>query len=141
MGITCLRASALAGHPGRTKLAIGGISDRNAAGERLWFRSQREADKVMQATLSRCLDSKKTKAGITVKLAPDQVFNLVHTIALSLGITPIPDDRVATTFDSIVVRVETAIAQTGRIGTMKRLRSAVAQLDSGELHSLGRRTF
>jgi hypothetical protein len=122
LGITCLRVSSLAGHAGRSKLVIGGISDRKSAGKRLWFPSRREADKVMQATLSRCMDSKKTAAGLTVNLPPDDVVNLVNTIALSLGIRPFHDADVATTFNSINGRVEIAIKALGREGTLKRLR-------------------
>jgi hypothetical protein len=135
LGIACLRASPLAGHPGFSKLAIGGIADRNTTGELVWFKSQRDAEKVLQATLSRCLDSKKTKAGITVKLSPDQVVDLVTTIAFSLGITRIKGGDVATTFDSISRRVETAIASMGRTATLKRMRAVVATADAFELRS------
>jgi hypothetical protein len=121
-GLRCLRVSVLAGgHPGFSKLTIGGIADRDTAGERVWFKSQRDAEKVLQATLSRCFEAKKTKSGITVKLPPDQVVDLVGTIAFSLGITRIKDCDVATTFDSIASRIETQIKALGREGTMKRL--------------------
>jgi hypothetical protein len=132
-GIVCLRVSGLAGHPGYSRLAIGG--DCNAAGARLWFRSQREADKVMQAALARCFDSKKTNRGLTVKLPPDHVVDLVYTVTHSLGITAIRDEDVATALDSISRRVETAIARTGRIGTLKNLRTAVALVEPAELLS------
>ena len=127
-GICCLRVSVLAGHPGHSKVAIGGIADRDSTGQHIWFRSQREADRVFKATLSRCFDSKKTKAGLTVKLPPGHVVDLITSIAQSLGITPIHDADVATTFDTISRRAETAIASMGREATFKRLQGA-ADLD------------
>jgi hypothetical protein len=132
LGLCCLRASPLAGHLGRSKLAIGGIADRESSGHRLWFRSQREAERVMQATLSRCFDSKKTMDGLTVKMPPDQVVDLLNTVARSLGIAAIKDCDVATTFDSVHRRIETAIAGIGRDATLKRMRAAIAARINGD---------
>src|ERR1700691_1826478 len=52
-GLVCLRAAPLAGHPDRSKLAIGGIADRDRAGARIWFRNERDAKRVLDAFLSR----------------------------------------------------------------------------------------
>jgi hypothetical protein len=128
MGLVCLRAGPLAGHAGRSKVTIAGIDDRKAVGERVWFRNAKEAEKVETAFLSRCLESTRTKTGLTVNLPPGKVVDTVCTIAFSLGITPIRDVDVATTFDSVNRRVEAAIATMGRQGTLKRLRR-ITELD------------
>jgi hypothetical protein len=125
----------LAGHPGRRKVTVGGLSDLKAAGERVWFRNEREAKRVLDAFLSRCFESTKKETGLTVNLPFDNVVELVTIIARSLGITPIRDCDVTGTFDSIHRRVEVAIASMGRGATLKRMRAAVARIDAGDLRS------
>jgi hypothetical protein len=123
LGLCCLRASPLAGHPGRSKLVISGIADRDSAGDRVWFRNERDAKRVLDAFLSRCFESTRKDTGLTVKLPLDKVVGLATTIARSLGITPIQDCDVTTTFDSLHRRIETAIAKMPRHQrAMKNLR-------------------
>jgi hypothetical protein len=134
-GIVCLRASVLAGHPGFSKLAIGGIADRDSAGDRVWFRNERDAKRVLDTFLSRCFESTRKETGLTVNLPSDKIVELVTAIARSLGIRPIKDCDVATTFDGIATRIETAIASMGRGATLKRMRAAVARIDADDLRS------
>jgi hypothetical protein len=138
-GIVCLRVSPLAGHPGRSKVAIGALSDLKATGDRVWFRNERDAKRVLDACLSRCFESTRKETGLTVNLPLDKVVELVTSIARSLGITPIQDHHVATTFDSIATRIETAVASMGRGATLKRMRAAVARIDADDLRSALRR--
>jgi hypothetical protein len=132
-GLVCLRVSTLPGHPGFGRVAIGGIADRDSKGERIWFRSRRDAERVLQATFSRCVVSKKTKAGITVALPPDQVADLVDNITFSLGIIRKSDRDVAATFDSVHRRIEGSIKSVGRAGTFETLRGVIEHPDLGML--------
>lgn len=131
-GLVCLRTSTLPGHQHHSRVTVAGIADRDSTGHRIWFLRLRDAERVLQAVLGRCLVSRKTKAGLTVKLPPDHVVDLVHAIAFSLGITPIHDADVATTLTSISARAQTAIKAMGREGTLKRLQGA-AELDPAGL--------
>jgi hypothetical protein len=114
LGLCCLRASPLAGHPGRSKLVISGIADRDSAGDRVWFRNERDAKRVRDAFLSRCFESTRKETGLTVNLPLDKVVGLAIAIARSLGITPIQDCDVTTTFNALDGRIETAIAKMPR---------------------------
>jgi hypothetical protein len=135
-GLVCLRAGPLAGHPGRSKVTIAGIDDRKAAGERVWFRNAKEAEKVEAVFLSRCIESTRSMTGLTVNMPPAQVVYTVCTIAFSLGITPIKDCDVATTFDSVHLKVEAALAKMKRGGSLNRMRVAMARIDAGDFSAL-----
>jgi hypothetical protein len=133
-GLVCLRAAPLAGHPDRSKLAIGGIADRDRAGARIWFRNERDAKRVLDAFLSRCFESTKKETGLTVKLPYDQVVELVSDIAYSLGIIRIKDCDVATTFDCVATRIETAIAKMPR--HQRAMKGLIGILDRDDLPGL-----
>lgn len=46
-GLVCLRVSVLAGHPGHSRVAIGGIADRHGSGNRIWLQSTNSAERIV----------------------------------------------------------------------------------------------
>jgi hypothetical protein len=128
LGLTCIWLDGIAGQEGQTRLALRSIVGRRAKGEKIWFRNEREADRVQREILSRCFEAVRNRDGLSIKLPFDQVVELVFKTARALGITPIPDCDVATTFDSIHRRIEAAIARMQRDGSMKRINREYSEL-------------
>ena len=101
----------------------------------MWFRSERDARRVLDACLSRCFAATRTATGLTIKLPYEQVVGLVDLVGFTLGIMRISDRTVAMTFDSISSRAEAAIKGAARAGTMKRIKAALAQRERDELYA------
>jgi hypothetical protein len=66
---------------------------------------------------------------LVIEAATEEVDKLLRGSARLIGISVLEDEQVDVTMASIAQRAETAIKAMGRQGTMKRLRTAVAQLD------------
>ncbi|SHG89677.1 hypothetical protein [Bradyrhizobium erythrophlei] len=128
-GLTCIWLDRIAGQDQHTRLALRSTAvGRRSKGERIWFRSGREAEKVKTAILSRCFEAVRNRDSLYIKRPLDQVLELVGKTAFSLGITPISDADLAVTFDSINRRIDAAIARMQRDGSMKRINREYAEL-------------
>jgi hypothetical protein len=125
-GLTCIWLDRSQDH--LTRLARRSIAGRRSKGEKIWFRSEREAEKVQKAILNRCFEAARHRDGLLVNLPLDQVVWLVRETALSLGITLISDADLAVTFDSINRRIEAALARMQRDGSMKRINREYSEL-------------
>jgi hypothetical protein len=113
-GLGCIRVAPLRGHAGKVALTIADISARKSTGGRIWFRSQREADRVMAAMLGQCLDTKKTKYGMAAQMSVTDAIDQVRAISRSLGVTPIEDADLDVTFNMIAGRIEALIGKLPR---------------------------
>lgn len=131
LGLTCILLDR--GQVDEVRLTVHSISGRRSIGDRIWFRNQRDAEKVLKACLSRRFEAHRCRDAVMVKLPPDQVLELVRLVAFSLGITPIRDEDVQTTFESIHRRVETALVRMKQDGTMKLLHREYAVLTDAEV--------
>jgi hypothetical protein len=128
LGLVCLRVSIVAGHPNHVRVSVGGIADRNSSGHRIWFHSTRSAEKVI-AEVFRTHGQRRAGGTLVIEAATEEVDKLLRGSARLIGISVLEDEQVDVTMASIAQRAETAIKAMGRQGTMKRLRTAVAQLD------------
>jgi hypothetical protein len=130
-GLVCLRTSTLAGHPGHSRVTVGGIADRDANGHRIWFRSQKAADRVV-VELHHTQGMRRAGA-LVIEAIPDEVDRLLRHSARLLGIEFLEADRIDALMTSITKRAEAAIAAMGRQGTLKQLRRVTERDLSGLL--------
>ena len=131
LGLTCIWLDRDRVHDLHTKLVLRTIVGRRAVGEKIWFRNERDAEKVQKACLSRCFEAERVRDGVMVKLPYDKVVGLIDMVAYSLGITSIKDADVATTFDSINRRIEGALRRMEYDGSMQRLNREYSTLRRG----------
>jgi hypothetical protein len=122
LGLTCLWLDRVTyGLEGKVRVLKRTIAGRIATGEKIWFRSDREATRIYDAVFSRCLKARKGRDGMVIELSHDEVAKLIRDVSFSLGVTPIQDEDVATTFDSIRARADAAMARLKREGELKKL--------------------
>ncbi len=133
-GLRCLRASGLAGHPGFTKVVVGGIADRDSKCTRVWLHSTKAAERVI-AELHRTHGMRRG-GGLVVEAVPDEADRLLRNSARLLGIAMFDDELIDSLMMSLTKRIEAAIAGMGRQGTLKRLRGVTERDLTGLLARL-----
>jgi hypothetical protein len=125
-GIVCLRVSVLAGHPGYSKVAIGGIAGRDSKGNRIWLQSPNSAERIVSELFR--AHGMRRGGTLVIEAIPDDVDRLLRDSARLLGIGVLEDDQIDALMTSLTKRAEAAIATMGRQGTLKRLRR-ITELD------------
>lgn len=125
-GIVCLRFSVLAGHPHHSRVSIGGIADRDLNGSRIWFQSQKAAERIV-SELHR-IHGMRRGGALVIEAAPDEVDRLLRASARLLGLAVFDDARIDSKMASLTKRIADAVDGMGRAGTLKRLRR-VAEFD------------
>jgi hypothetical protein len=122
-GIVCLRVSNLAGHPGHSRVTIGGIAERACKGSRIWLQSTKSAERVI-AELHRTHGVRRGDT-LVIEAIPDEVDRLLRDSASLLGIEILDCDQIDALMTSLAKRAEAAIAGMGRAGTLKQLRRVI----------------
>lgn len=130
-GLCCLRISVLAGHPRYSKVAIGGIADRDSKGRRIWFMSTKAAERVV-AELYRTHGMRRAGA-LVVDAVPDEADRMLRASARLIGVAMLDDEQVDSKLAILTKRTEAAIKGMGRQGTLKRLRPATEHDDMTRL--------
>lgn len=126
-GLCCLRCATVAGHSNHSRITVGvGISDRLRSGCRLWFRSQRAAERVVTELNSK--HGMRRGSALVVEATPEEAAALLLASARLLGVSIMDDDQVDSIVANLTKRIEIAIAGMGREGTLQRLRQ-VAESD------------
>jgi hypothetical protein len=121
-GLVCLRTGALAGHPGHSRVTIGGISDRDSKGLRIWFHSTKAAEKVI-AELHRTHGMHRG-SGVVIEAIPDETDRMLRASARLIGIAVMGDEFIDAKMASLIKRAEAAIkAMPRRQRALKRLRN------------------
>jgi hypothetical protein len=81
-----LRVSVLAGHPGHSRVAVGGIADRDGKCHRIWFQSQKAAERVI-AELHRTHGMRRGDT-MVIEAATDDADDLASYITLARPCLP-----------------------------------------------------
>lgn len=118
-GLVCLRTAVLAGHPGHSRVTIGGIADRDSKCHRIWFQSQKAAERVI-AELHRTHGMRRG-ADMVIEAVPDDADRMLRASARLLGIAVMDDEQIDILTARLAQRAESAIKALGQ-GTFKRLR-------------------
>jgi hypothetical protein len=138
LGLTCIwldRISTGAGD--ETRLLKRSIVARRAIGDKLWFRNEKEADQVFKAVLSRTFEVSRARdkmgrripgGALLARMPYDALVETIRTIAFTLGVTPINDQDVATTFDSIHRRIGAVLLRMEYDGSIRQLHRQYAAL-------------
>jgi hypothetical protein len=120
-GITCVVITA---NSKGCKVTVG---DAAARGTRLWFRSTREAERVLNRLLNVCqLAQRRRQGGLTIAADADEVVALVRSSALAIAITPIEQEAVDEVVGDIASRVEAEIERLKKNGRLSRLNGEYA---------------
>jgi hypothetical protein len=131
-GLVCLRSAGLAGHPGRTRITIGGIADRS--GHLIWLRSPRAAERTLSELFR--THGMRRGAGLVIEAAPHETDQLLRASAQLIGVEILETAQVDTLTTTLAKRCDTAIAGMGRKATLKRCRRAAEYDLSGLLDRL-----
>ena len=137
LGLTCLWADALPSNGQHTRLLVRSIAGRRVVGAKIWFRSAKQVEAVQREILASCKHASRGRDGVAVKLPAGQTVEMVGKCARLIGITPIDDENFATTFDSVVERIEAALARMQRSGEMKRINREYSELRKQSLDDEG----
>jgi hypothetical protein len=119
-GLCCLRTSVLPGHPGHSRVSLGGIADRGTTGKRIWLHSTKAAERVI-AELHRTHGMRRGD-GLVIEVATGDADQLLRASARLLGIATMDDDQIDSRLDLLTKRVDGAVKALGRKGTLARLR-------------------
>ena len=132
-GLVCLRVATLPGHPGRSRVTIATVDDRNGDGARIWLGSTRSAERIIAEVFR--THGARSGGALVIEAAPDEVDGLLRDSAQMLGIVILSEERVDAIVASLIARIDAAVAKVGRAATMQTMRSAVARVDTAELRS------
>ena len=120
MGLRCLLIDAIAGQES-ARLVVRKIQSLKAKGNRVWFRNEKEVEAVSREVFASSRTASRSRDGIRIWMATGQVLEHVLACARRIGITPITDADLITTRNSVIRRIDAAIALMQRDGSMKRI--------------------
>ena len=132
-GLVCLRVATLPGHPGRSRVTIATVDDRNGDGARIWLASSRSAERIEAKVFLQ--HGTRRGGALVIEAAPDEVDGLLRASAQLLGIVILSEERVDAIVASLIARIDAAVAKVGRAATLKTMRAAIARADTAELRS------
>jgi hypothetical protein len=117
LGVVCLHGEAVAGH---TRLTCRNFTGYRLAGERVWFRSQREAERIQKELIAGCKYASVGKGHLLVRQAPVVTADIIRTAAQLVGIVAILEQDIATTLDSVTRRIDHQLIRMRKDGSMRR---------------------
>jgi hypothetical protein len=127
-GVCCLRIVTLAGHPGHSRISLGGIADRDAKGHRIWFSSTRSAERIIAETYR--THGQRRGDGLVIEAAADEAYRLVQHSARLILVAVMDDAEIDAKLDSLAKRAEAAIGKMPRRQrAMKHLRGVSSDND------------